>query len=35
MIVTGLEREYKIGSVTPLIKFGGIYGYQAILIEGT
>ena len=26
---------YKIGAVDPLIKFGGIYGYQAPLIEGS
>lgn len=28
-------REYKIGAVTPLEKFGGIYAYQSVLIEGT
>lgn len=33
-IIVGLEREYKIGEVTPLIKFGNKYGYQAVLIEG-
>jgi len=34
-IIIGLEREYIINAVTPLIKFGGIYAYQAVLIEGT
>jgi len=34
-IIEGLEREYIIDVVTPLIKFGGIYGYQAVIKEGT
>jgi hypothetical protein len=34
-VVKGLERDYKLNSVTPLIKFGGIYGYQAVLHEGS
>jgi hypothetical protein len=27
------RKRYKIGAVDPLIKFGGVYGYQAPLVE--
>lgn len=27
-------RDYRIGAVTQLMKFGGIYGYQSQLVEG-
>ena len=30
-----IDKEYRIGAVDPLLKFGGIIGYQAPLIEAS
>lgn len=34
-VFTALEKDWKIGPVDPLVKFGGVYGYQAPLVEAT